>query len=120
MSPPTLLMSASRLLRDMQAALMAAADLPSVELVPPLELAAEVSYDLLVVIGAPTWFPPHVFSAPRAYETHLLHYDWMRMRIDKNSLFLSSSAAAVPEAQAAQPADAKAVDRDAAVGYLQA
>src|SRR5437762_1800189 len=72
MSPRALLMSASRLLRDMQAALMTAADLPTVELVTPLELAAEVCYDLLVVIGAPTWFPPHVFSAPRAYETHLL------------------------------------------------
>jgi hypothetical protein len=120
MSPRALLISASRLLRDLQARLMAAPDLSTLELVTPLALAAEVSYDLLVVIGAPTWFPPHVFSAPRAYETHLLHYDWMRVRIDKNSLFLSSSAAAGPEAQAAQPPDAKAVDRDATTGYLQA
>ncbi len=51
------------------------------------ELGPEVIADCMVVVGAPRWFPGHVFSVPRADEVHYVTYRWVAGRYTADPVF---------------------------------
>lgn len=54
------------------------AGIKDVEVASPSYLRSDSSYENMLVIGPTRWFPPFVFSAPRAKTIHILKYTWIR------------------------------------------
>jgi hypothetical protein len=48
------------------------------EVITPESLRAGACYDSLILVGPPYWFPPFVFSAPRAGRISVVRYKWLR------------------------------------------
>lgn len=71
------LLSESRLRRPSQVALEKAGMALRVSLMTPPELRASSALDSLMVLGAPRWFPPHVFTAPRAANLMVVRHHWI-------------------------------------------
>lgn len=71
------LLSESRLRKRSQVALEKAGIALRVSLMTPPELRASSALDSLVVLGAPRWFPPHVFTAPRAANLAVVRHHWI-------------------------------------------
>jgi hypothetical protein len=51
---------------------------PNLQIVHHSQLASATCYDQLVFIGSPTWFPPSVFTSPRAPRLDIVQFSWMR------------------------------------------
>ncbi len=74
----------SRLIEPAQKA-AAGTGLDAVQWMTPHELRLANRMEQLIVLGAPRWFPDHVFTAPRSPEIHAIRYrwvtaDWERLR----------------------------------------
>ena len=76
-SPTPVLLSESRLRQPSEAAMEEAGFAHRVLLLTPPELRAASSLDALVIIGAPRWFPQHVFTAPRAANLVIVRHHWI-------------------------------------------
>lgn len=48
--------------------------------------------DSVVLFGPMRWFPEHLFTAPRAYRTHLINYRWVVDQIDFEPAFVSNTS----------------------------
>ena len=73
----TVLLRESRLIGPSQAAASDAGIGTALRWMTPHELRAADRADTLVVIGAPAWFPTHVFAAPRAPAIHAVRHRWI-------------------------------------------
>ena len=76
-SPTPVLLSESRLRQPSQAAMEEAGFAHRVLLLTPPELRASSPLDSLVIVGAPRWFPQHVFTAPRAANLVIVRHHWV-------------------------------------------
>jgi len=63
-----------------------------VEVVTPVQLRTLQTYSKMIVIGAPVWFPEHIFTAPRSAEIHILHYNWIIKKWRPTPVFPGSSS----------------------------
>ena len=77
MEAVTVLLCESRLLQSAQAAVKKAGRAEHIRLTVPHELRAASPMDALTVIGAPRWFPIHVFAAPRAPNFFVIRHEWI-------------------------------------------
>jgi hypothetical protein len=58
----------------------------------PAELdASSRVFDRAIVVGASSWFPRHLFGAPRSREICVVQFDWLRDPPMESSVFVSSS-----------------------------
>ena len=76
-SPTPVLLSESRLRQPSQVAMEQAGFAHRVLLLTPPELRASSPLDSLVIVGAPRWFPQHVFTAPRAANLVIVRHHWV-------------------------------------------
>ena len=70
------LLAESRLLEPAQRAAVEAG-FDNFQWMTPPELRRANRMERLIVLGAPRWFPDHVFTAPRAPEIHVVRYRWI-------------------------------------------
>lgn len=56
-------------------------------LVTPSRFSALVEITNLIIVGSPGWFPPHLFTAPRAPTMYVVHYEWTSGRVSTPPLF---------------------------------
>ena len=77
MEAVTVLLCESRLLQSAQAAVEKAGRAEHIRLTVPHELRVASPMDALTVIGAPRWFPSHVFAAPRAPNFFVIRHEWI-------------------------------------------
>jgi hypothetical protein len=61
------------------------------ELLTPSKLRDCQCYDQLIVIGCTRWFPEYIFTAPRAREIDIIHYDWFKDKWKSQPVFVCSS-----------------------------
>lgn len=61
------------------------------ELLTPTKLRDCQCYDQLIVIGCTRWFPEYIFTAPRAREIDIIHYNWFEDKWKPQSVFVCSS-----------------------------
>ena len=64
--------------------------LSNLELLIPSKLRDCEGYEKLTVIGCSRWFPEHIFSAPRAKEINVVHYDWFKDKWKAKPVFVAS------------------------------
>lgn len=76
--------------------LVAGLNLPSLNVVHPLQLKDLTCYDRLVVIGPSRWFPESVFTAARASQIDILIFDWIKDRWKPQNVFVSSHKSSGP------------------------
>ncbi len=62
-----------------------------IEVINASQLRGGHCYGHIIVVGPSYWFPDHVFSAPRAEESVIVHYDWIRDRQRLEPVFVGSS-----------------------------
>ena len=86
-----LILKESSLISVVKKILAANPRLREIEIVVPSQLRGSTCYKRLIVIGPDRWFPDYVFSAPRATEINLLHYDWIRNKWQPEPVFLGSN-----------------------------
>jgi hypothetical protein len=76
------------------------------------QLAREKCFDTVFVLGASRWFPPYVFTAPRAKRICLVRYSWVRDSMVSGKTFVAiignkiSSVSYPPEQGTSDPSDA--------------
>lgn len=42
------------------------------------QMVSDNCFDSVITIGSPKWFPDSIYTAPRAYEVHIVQFSWMR------------------------------------------
>lgn len=60
----------------------------NLELLTPSKLRDCQCYDQLIVIGCTRWFPEYIFTAPRAREIDIIHYDWFKDKWKSQPVFV--------------------------------
>lgn len=85
-----LLLKESHLIYAVEDVLAATDSLRSIELVVPSQLRSSTCYKKLVVIGPTRWFPEYIFSAPRAPDIQIVHYNWIRDKWKPEPVFIGS------------------------------
>lgn len=68
-------------------------DLREAAVLVPAQLRDERCYDMLLAVGSDSWFPEHVFGAPRAHNVCLVHYGWISASFSLKPRLLGSSTA---------------------------
>ncbi len=54
------------------------------------QLRSLISYDKIIIIGSPYWFPQYIITAPRTSEIDIVHYRWIKSKWKEESVFLGS------------------------------
>lgn len=80
------LLCESRLLDPARTAAARAGSGKSLRWMTPHQMRAAVRMDRIVVVGAPHWFPRHVFRAPRAPVMASVRHGWVRVNWDRASI----------------------------------
>lgn len=57
----------------------------------PSQIDYSMCYQNLIVIGAISWFPKHIFTAPRANTIHLISYRWLANKYNPEPAFIGTS-----------------------------
>lgn len=65
------------------------AGIRNVDIASPSYLKSDVSYKHILIIGPTRWFPPFVFSAPRAKIIRLLKFAWIRDNWKHQMVFIN-------------------------------
>jgi len=55
------------------------------------ELAQITVYDRVILVGALSWYPASILTAPRAFEVYVVQYGWIRSNAPSTSLFTGST-----------------------------
>ena len=84
-SETPVLLCESRLLDPARAAAARTGCGDSLRWMTPHQMRTAVSMDRIVVVGAPRWFPQHVFRAPRAPAIASVRHGWVRANWDRVS-----------------------------------
>ncbi|MCF8011160.1 MAG: hypothetical protein K9L17_06805 [Clostridiales bacterium] len=66
-------------------------NLQNLHLLRPHQMRGGACYNQLIVAGPSLWFPSFIFDSPRAYEIHILKYQWVKDSCKTESAFLESS-----------------------------
>ena len=76
-STVSILLCESRHIAPARAAATKLEHMAALNWITPRELRAANRTDALLVVGAPRWFPEHVFKAARSSVIHAVHYRWI-------------------------------------------
>lgn len=79
----------TRLIPEVEKTLQDLLGKPNVNVVSPVNLKGTSCYSELFSIGAPRWFPEHVFSAPRAKHIHVIKHKWIPGKWEPELVLLS-------------------------------
>ena len=79
-------------IRDVESLLASEEVLRNVVVVGAQHLRENYCYDQLIILGAPRWYPEHVYTAPRGREIHVVCYDWVRDNWKPERAFIGSSS----------------------------
>lgn len=63
----------------------------NVTVLAPSQMDYSMCYQNLIVIGAISWFPKHIFTAPRANTIHLISYRWLANTYHAEPAFIEGS-----------------------------
>lgn len=77
------LIKESRLVAVAREALLTVPEIDQWPILVPHNLRQQETYDQIIVIGPPYWYPEHVFTAPRATSITILCYDWMARAVER-------------------------------------
>lgn len=64
--------------------------LSTIKVVATHQLRGEQCYDNAIILGAPSWYPEYVLTAPRAREIHIVAYSWLDSSWKPEAAFLGS------------------------------
>lgn len=87
----TLLIKEPRLIPICEEVLARTAASHQMEIVSEAQLRGGKCYDEIAVVGPSRWFAPHVFSAPRARQVHLVHFSCLNDKWQPASSFVGST-----------------------------
>lgn len=74
----SIVITRSRLIAPVEEALQPLIQSTACEVITAESLREGVCYESIALIGSPYWFPPFVFSAPRARRIFVIRYKWLR------------------------------------------
>lgn len=63
----------------------------ALEVIIPSQLRGIQHYNALIVVGAKSWFPDYIFTAPRVREINVIQYDWIKDNWNFESVFIDDS-----------------------------
>jgi hypothetical protein len=85
-----LLLKESRLIPSLEELLSKCHIRANIKIIVPQQLRGLESYDRLIMIGSPYWFPEYILTAPRASTIEIVHYCWIGRKWKQKPVFLGS------------------------------
>lgn len=84
-----LVLKETRFIAPVEHTLRFATSLASVRVVGAHHLRSDNCFDNIIVLGAPTWYPEYIFTAPRAREIYIFIYSWLNSSWKPEPAFIS-------------------------------
>lgn len=87
----SILLAASRLVEPTRLALSSRLETRDIPVMTANALRGTRSWEHLLVVGSPRWFPDYVFSAPRSPSIDVISYEWIQSTWEPTPVFLAPS-----------------------------